>query len=402
MTPGAATFAEGFVPRWLDLVRDEVKGGVAERIGPDGHVDWHAPRTTLTQARIAFSLAALVRDGGARGLVEDAISAWRFLDTHLRHPDGGYRRAVRVDGRPLPDGAGDRRLAYDQSFALMAIVTLDAAAPGIVPAGRVNALLAFIERLTERRTGALWQDDRGAASGLMRGQNPQMHMLEAMLQAHEVTGDAAWLERAARLVDVARRHFVDPETGAIREWVGPDLRHADGPDGARRETGHQFEWAWLLHRYAGFTGDAAARAMADRMVAFALAHGLRPDGPLAGAPFDALEPDGAVREASHLLWPVTEAGKYWAAQYRNTGADDAARHAQTCEQIVFGRFFGVHGSRAPWCNQLDAAGTPLQADAPSRLIYHVAIFVIEGARAGLWPLVPRAGKEQIIRQEETT
>lgn len=405
MTHSAANFPTGFVPRWLALVQDPASGAVAEGIDAEGRVERGGPRGTLTQARTVFALAHLYLATGDPRLREGAERVWHFLDSNLRDDDGGYHLAVAADGSPLADPASHIRNAYDQSFVLLALVTLEKAAPGLVPADRVTSLWRFIEGLTDADTGALWQDDRmardGEVPGDLRGQNPQMHMLEAVLQAHEMTGDPVWMARAARYVTVAGEYLVDEDTGSLREWVGPAMEPLDSPEGRRREVGHQYEWAWLLHRYADFGGDPEARRLANRLRHFAESRGLRRDGgPMAGAPYDALDARGQVTEETHLLWPPTEAGKLYAALAAagESGAADAARRM---ERLVFGAFFGS-APEIHWHNQLDGAGAPVWPRALSRLVYHVALFVTEGARAGLWPLAGSLQDDRIMQQEETS
>ena len=120
------------------------------------------------------------------------------------------------------------------------------------------------------------------------------------------------------------------------------------------------------------------------MLAFADSYGTRRDGgPLDGAPYDAVDADGTVVEASHLLWPLTEAGKV-ACSLHAAGIDGGAERADKLVRLVFGRFFAA--DRPFWVNQMDGSGNVLWPDALSRLIYHVLLFVTEGARAGLWEL----------------
>lgn len=405
MTLDASAFTTTFLPRWLDRVTDDENGGLLEWLDDGGQPDIKGPRTTLAQARSAFVLSHLYIATGVPRLKDGAIHAWRFLDTHLRDADGGYQAAVAADGAPMDDAASATRRSYDHSFVLLALVTLEKAVPGIVPPDRVPSLWAYVETLTDPATGALWEDNAmardGAGPGTRRGQNPQMHMLEAVLQAYEMTGDPVWRDRATGYVTLARDHLVDPDTGAIREWVGADMGPLAGADGGRREPGHQFEWAWLLHRYAELGGEVQVTGMADAMIAFAEAHGVRRDGPMAGAPFDALDPAGAVREDTHLLWPITEAGKYYSARHLATGDADAAETANALCRLMFDRYFPA-GPAPRWHNQLDGQGKPIQPIALSRLVYHVALFLTEGARAGLWPLAGTETPDTIMHREEFT
>jgi mannose-6-phosphate isomerase len=393
----AGSFAAHFVPRWLELARDEAHGGVFDRLDMEGRPVAGDPKTTLVQARIVFTLAHLhlhLATGDTR-LLDAARDVYGFIDQHLRDEDGGYRFSVAGDGSPLADPQSRLRRSYDQSFVLLALVTLQKAAPEAVDQTRIDDCWRFIsERLTDPSDGSLWEDDAMAATGAMpgdlRAQNPHMHMFEALLQAFEMTGEPVWLDRARALPDLAKRHFIDPETGAVREFVGHDLTPFAGVQGERREPGHQYEWAWLLHRFADLSGEEDVRKIALPMAAFAERHGLRSSGPMAGVPFDALGADGRVREDTHLLWPLTEAGKLSAALHLATGDAAHAARAKDLAAIMFARYFApaAQSGRPVWFNRLDGEGRPVWAEALSRLLYHVAIFVTEGARAGLWTLAP--------------
>ncbi|WP_050526649.1 AGE family epimerase/isomerase [Pseudorhodobacter aquimaris] len=90
-----------------------------------------------------------------------------------------------------------------------------------------------------------------------------------------------------------------------------------------------------------------------------------------------------MTEPSHLLWPLTEAGKVYAAQFVQTGDPDAKAAANACAEVIFTRYISATEA-ADWVNQLDENGKTLWDAALSRLLYHLAVFVTEGARAGLW------------------
>lgn len=399
---GAGGFAALLVPGWWALARDAARGGVFERLDLGGKAAPEEPKTTLCQARVVFTLAHLHLATGEPRLLDKAQEVYGFFDAHLRDARGGYRLSAEADGRPREDALSRTRRAYDQSFALLALVTLRRADPAAVDKARIDSLWDFIETLTEPATGALFEDDAmaqtGARPGDVRAQNPQMHMLEALLQAYEMTGAAVWLDRAARYIELARSRLIDPETGAVREFVAHDLGALGGEAGARREPGHQYEWAWLLRRFVELGGDAEVLADADRMTAFAETFGVRCGGPMSGVPFDALDAAGRVTDDAHLLWPATEAGKLHAARFLATGDEEAAGRACALERLVFGRWFQA---RAPlWVNRLDGAGRLLQPEALSRLVYHVALFVTEGARAGLWPLEAEVREQEVAKVEE--
>ncbi|MDV7141308.1 AGE family epimerase/isomerase [Tropicimonas sp. TH_r6] len=383
----AARFAEQFLPAWLDIA---LPAGTGPAPVVEELPDLKGPTTTLAQARTAFMLAQLGRMGGNARLIEAAHRINAFVLLYLRDEDGGCRYAVNPDGSPLETPEAKLRRTYDQSFVLLALVTLRDGMSEAVSEDDIARCWSFIETtLSDPAAGALWEDDRmaakGAAPGDLRAQNPHMHMLEALLQCFEVTGDQIWAERARRMVAAGERYFIDPATGAVREFVGHDLLPIDTPEGRRREPGHQYEWAWLLHRHAVLTGDAAAEQRVGRMRGFATAHGWRTEGPMAGSLYDALDADGTVTEPTHLLWPLTEAGKFHAATARDMDDARSARRAREIAGVIFGRYFAADGSPS-WVNQFDGAGMVTWDAGLSRLLYHVALFVTEGASAGLWPL----------------
>lgn len=383
----AARFSEEFLPAWLEIALPAGTGPapVVEELPDKGGAS-----TTLAQARTAFMLAHLGQLSGDERLIAAARRITAFVTRFLRDPDGGCVYAVNPDGSRIDTQEARLRRTYDQSFVLLALVTVRHADPEAVAAEEIERCWSFVEgSLTDVTNGALWEDDRmargGARPGEVRAQNPHMHMLEAVLQCLELTGDAVWKARAEGLVRAGQRFFIDPATGAVREFVGHDLMPIDSPEGRRREPGHQYEWAWLLMRYADLTGDAGARRFVAPMVDFAAAHGWRTHGPMAGALFDALSADGQVTEETHLLWPLTEAGKYFSARARDFGDAEAARKARQIAGLIFGQYFAPDGTPS-WVNQFDGDGNITWNAGLSRLLYHVALFVSEGASAGLWPL----------------
>lgn len=368
----ANRFAMEFMPAWLEIALPHGTGPAPVLESLDAP---NAPASTLTQARIVFALAHLHLVTGAPGLLAAAQRIYRHMAAQLRDADGGFRLNVSAEGKI--------RRSYDQSFALLALATLHRADPDCVTAAEIDDCWQFIQtRLTEA-DGSLWEDDRAIATDGIRAQNPHMHMLEAVLQCYDMSGDSIWLDRAKTFVGLAAQYFIDAETGAIREFVGPDLLPMNSVVGQRREPGHQYEWAWLLRRYAGFSGDTHVLALADRMQAFAEQHGLRDGGPLHGALYDAVDAAGQVVEPTHLLWPLTEAGKVYAALHRETGTPKDAATAQRIERMIFELYFDTQGETR-WVNQLDTKGHVVWDVALSRLLYHVAVFVTEGISANLW------------------
>jgi mannose-6-phosphate isomerase len=385
----AMWFWAELLPRWLDRVRDNQSGGVFDTLDENGEPNKLAEKTVLAQARTLFTLSHLAWLSGDPALV-DAAQAQEKVLHRFRKPDGLYRRALGNTGQPTGQPADEIARSYDQTFVILGLAAWHRLSPSpAIEFEMESCWQALSTRLTDPATGLLLEDDGvsdpAAVDAPDRAQNPHMHLYEACLHTFEVSRERVWLTRAATVRRTAMQHFHDAETGSVGEWRAPDLQSLDGTRGPRREPGHQYEWAWLLWREAELGGDQALRALAHQLAQFAESHGLASDGPMAGAAFDAVWAQGGVMEDTFLLWPQTEAIKWYAVRFM-AGDDQAGVRARALLCLMFERWFAGNPF---WVNQLDAAGSPIWPETLTRLFYHLALALTEGARAGLWPGPPR-------------
>ncbi|MEA2929608.1 MAG: hypothetical protein QOG38_2036, partial [Hyphomicrobiales bacterium] len=183
------------------------------------------------------------------------------------------------------------------------------------------------------------------------------------------------LRRAIALVDLFKAHFIDPATGALIEFFGPDWSPAPGAEGRLREPGHQFEWVWLLFEYSRVTGDASIIPYAKGLFAFGAKFGIEREGDVGGAIFDAVDAGGALLAGTKLLWPQTEYIK--ACVTRSEWLNDAeAEGAIKTHLALIARHF-MRPDGANWHNQLARDGTPLVTATPARVLYHLFLAVTE-------------------------
>jgi mannose/cellobiose epimerase-like protein (N-acyl-D-glucosamine 2-epimerase family) len=103
--------------------------------------------------------------------------------------------------------------------------------------------------------------------------NPHMHLFEAALAWIAVDDDPAWRRMADGIAVLCLQKFVNPASGALREFFAADWSPAPGAEGRICEPGHHYEWAFLLDRWARLTDRNKPEAVA-RLIAFADAHGL--------------------------------------------------------------------------------------------------------------------------------
>jgi mannose/cellobiose epimerase-like protein (N-acyl-D-glucosamine 2-epimerase family) len=354
---------------WLARTHDPA-GGFFENLDALGSALANQRRSTLVQARLTyvFSHAYLLSHDPAYR--EAARHGLAFLMRAARAPDGGWFRTVSVDGATLDN----TRDTYDHAFVLFALAWYFRATGDVSAIQLADATWEFMQhRLAHPRHGGFLEEFVPGRTEvkLPRRQNPHMHLLEALLALHVATGEKNWLRRAGALIDLFKRRFTDPGTGALIEFFGEDWSPAPGAEGALREPGHQFEWVWLLHEYVRAAHDDSVAPYAERLFAFGTRHGLDQDGIV----LDGVDASGALVAGTKLLWPQTEYLKACVAraEWLNDDAARAAIHAHLA--LIATHFMRPDG--ANWHNQLARDGNAIAPVTPARVLYHLFMAVAE-------------------------
>ena len=83
-----------------------------------------------------------------------------------------------------------------------------------------------------------------------------MHLLEGALAWMAIDDDPGWRRMADDLAQLCLEKFIDPATGALREFFATDWSPAPGIDGQTVEPGHHYEWAFLLDALGSDRPDA--------------------------------------------------------------------------------------------------------------------------------------------------
>jgi mannose/cellobiose epimerase-like protein (N-acyl-D-glucosamine 2-epimerase family) len=210
----------------------------------------------VASSRFVVNFATGAEVFQSESLRSHAQAALQFLRSAHRDPEyGGYYWAI-GDG----DRFDNRKILYGHAFVLLA-------AANAVRAGLNGGeeLLADITRTLSQR----FSTDRALAApnytsrdwtsaSSTRGQNPNMHLCEALIAAFEATGDEAHLRQATGIATLLTRDLAQPTPhGVVWENFDQGWRHirmaaAGQPDGSAMESqfnvlpGHQAEWAKLL------------------------------------------------------------------------------------------------------------------------------------------------------------
>lgn len=340
-------------PLWIARGIDR-DGLFFEQLDFAGNPDFAACRRIRVQGRQLFAFAQALA-AGHEAAREPLTRGLATVEARCWGPDGkpGWIHILTPDGAPLDT----LRDTYDQAFMLF----------GLAAAGKVgfpHALVlaertvAFLDTsLADPRAGGYLE---GLPASLPRRSNPHMHLMEAMLALHDVTGQAQWLDRANRIAALFESRFFDRASGTLGEYFTRDLVLAKGDSGASVEPGHHFEWSWLLHRLAD-AGGRDYRSQASALYGFGLRHGIGADG----FAIDECVKTGQPLRLSRRTWPQTELIK---AHLANGAYSDAAR----VTNMLLDSYLGT---RVPglWVDQFNAKGEAVSEVVPASTLYHLVV-----------------------------
>lgn len=301
---------------------------------------------------------------GAEGILDHGMAA---LQGPLRdHEHGGWHAAVGPDGPTVTD-----KRAYEHAFVVLAGATALAAGH----ADGEPLLRVALHELEAR----FWDDDAGMVVDVFgrdwsepepyRGVNANMHTVEALLAAFDVTGDERWRDHAARVVErVVHRvavehdhrlpeHFT-PEWEPLPDYNVDEPGHPFRPYGVT--VGHLVEWARLTLHLRTALGEPA-RGRSDWMVPQATALFRR-------AVADGWSADGAegfVYTTDFAGRPVVRSRLHWVLAEAIAAA--WALHLQTGEQAYLDHYrqwwahareHYVDARDGSWRHELDPANRP--------------------------------------------
>lgn len=341
-----AWLTEVALPLWATL-GVHADGGFRDAIALDG-TPTRRPRRGRTQGRQVYVFAEagpLGWNGPGREIAERGLAA--FIATH-RRPDGLFRTLAAEDGAAIDETPW----IYDQAFALLGMASLRRVAPGRADLeAEAAATRDALEAL--RHHGGLFREagDRPFQA------NGHMHLLEAALAWGDL-GAAGWGGLADEIAEAALDRFIDPDGGFLREFFDAGWRPAAGEDGRLVEPGHQFEWAWLLERWARSRGRADAARAARRLYAVGLGgvDGAR------GVAVNALRDDLTLRDGAARLWPQTE----WLKAAVIFG--DEANLLRAANGLVGYLRTPTAGL---WFDQMEADGRFVHEPARATSLYHI-------------------------------
>jgi mannose/cellobiose epimerase-like protein (N-acyl-D-glucosamine 2-epimerase family) len=360
-------YTAGTLPLWLENGWDAARGGVVERLDADGRPMDIDHRRLLVHGRQLYQFSCW---GRQRGETAWLIRAGDILDYMLHrfrdNSHGGWFTRVDAAGRVI-DPAKD---LYAFAFVIFGLAHHFGATGESSSRRFAEETVALVRDKFARPDGLLHdslQRDFTDPAPVMR-QNPHMHLLEALLALHEVTGDGDTLAFATTIADRFAEVLVD-ERGHVIEFMTPTLA-PDAETGHRVEPGHHFEWAWLLDRLTRALGD-------DRFLG--LARWLHTNGASIGADqahagiYDVIDRrDDSILSSRKRIWPATEWLKAALARRRRGEADD--KEALAAIRLLAGSYLHADGR---WSEHLDRKLAVVDATMPASTPYHLGMAMAE-------------------------
>jgi mannose-1-phosphate guanylyltransferase/mannose-6-phosphate isomerase len=343
---------------WSEKAWDSEQGGFVEQLSMAGEPDLEATRRVRVQARQIFSFAKAIEMGWpgadkARELVELGVE---YLNTKLRHPDGGWVHTVARDGSPIDD----RRDLYDHAFIILAGATAYRVTGNETARLVADQAIGFIDSELKDADHGGWFE--GSPSTLPRRANPHMHLLEAMLAYHDATGCEKALARAAEIVRLFETRFFNPGTDVMAEYFTLDWRVETGEAETVFEPGHHYEWATLLLEYEELTGHDST-SWRRRLINRALNSGVNTT---TGFSVNVASTAGPQVGSHSRLWHQLE-------MFR-------AASSQKCASIQSGRdrfvaqvldSYLTAGPEGGWVDELDENAVASSASVPASMLYHL-------------------------------
>ena len=374
------------LPFWAESGFDREHGAFVEKFEPSGEASREDYTRVRVQARQIYVFSHAAVAGFSDVGLERARSAFAFLEEHAwDRAQGGWFQRLRRSGPPL-DRTKD---SYDHAFLLLAMAWLYRAGGDDRVLRRAEETSAYFDAHFGLTRGGVFDGYReqvtgqetapGAELPLPRRQNPHMHLFEAYVALYEASGEAHWLSQAQRMFDLFERYFFDAAGGQLIEFFDRDWREIPHENRCLREPGHHFEWTWLLHRYAGLSGDDRAAAAMRPLFDWAWRHGIDRESAAPYVAFEELDPEGRVlAEGRKRLWPQTEAVKACLAVYERFGDAAALDGAHQLLEAMFRTFAGLDSPR--WREQVDREGKLLRDGMPASSLYHLFLAVAEAVR----------------------
>ncbi|MEF1256584.1 MULTISPECIES: AGE family epimerase/isomerase [unclassified Vibrio] len=342
------------LPRWQKAQSNQ-SGIFAEGLLSDGQEfndDLHRFRVQPRQVYV-FAHATKLNLIDGRNQVLAAIEQGF---TYFGSPSSGYRFALCKNN----DSSSEAINLYEQAFALLGFAWYYRLAANDITLAAMETIYQHISTyLRDTEQGGFFLTEGNTVN---KGQNPHMHLFEALMVSYEHTDNPIWLERATQIYHLFQAHFM--QSDHLAEFFQADFS-LDFETGSHIDPGHHYEWIWLLNHYHKLTGACVDNEI-DVLYRFAQQYGHNDNGLVR----DEIYANGKPLRPTSRLWCQTEYLKACIALWERAPSD-SRRIAIT--QAVENIFVHYLDPALPglWVDQVNSTGEPLNSHSPASSFYHL-------------------------------
>ena len=285
-------------------------GGFFQHFKDDGTIYDADTRHLVSSTRFVFNYVNAYQQTGRSHYREWAEHGFVYLQTHHLQKTGQYIWQRKKD--EIEDG---RAMAYGHAFVMLAAAY--AARLDIDGARQtISDVWDFMETYFWQADHSAYADERDASLAILdpyRGQNANMHSVEALIAAYETTKEARYLDRASMVAKQFCMTLASHSDGQIWEHYDTDWNqdwayNIDKPDDLFKpwgfQPGHQVEWAKLLLQLDALQPQEWYLPTAQTLFDTAMAKGWDTQN---GGLVYGYAPDGSFADAHKYFWVQAEA-----------------------------------------------------------------------------------------------
>jgi mannose/cellobiose epimerase-like protein (N-acyl-D-glucosamine 2-epimerase family) len=396
---------ETLLPFWIERSVDPEAGGFLTYFDRDGRSTGETTKTFLMQIRMLYTMASAHRAGygGGRCAELAAMGAEFILHHYWDDTHAGWIWIADRYGNPTQRN----KIGYGQCFAMYAFSEYFLATGDVRGREAAERTYAVVcKHMADTRHGgyfeimrADWQPERpGRYGGDRKSMDVHMHMMEALTNMYEMTGQATHRRRLLEVIDLIIAKMLHPDAGIGYIQLSLDFqplpailfdvewgRDAQPEDGVARPLeytsyGHNVEFAWLLLHAADIlkqpreTYAGVVRRIFDHTVEYGIDREL--GGVYVEGPFDA--PTAVIEKQ---FWQQAEVLVGMLDAYGMFGEQKYWDAFENVYDFVFDRFVSMTAG-GEWYERLDRQGNPIDHALGHawKICYHTVRSVIQAIK----------------------
>lgn len=365
-----------FLHHWHTHSLDHRFGGFIADFDRTWAVCGPGNKSLVSQSRLVYTFAAGLRHTGQSDFARASGHGVAFLTDHMAdRQQGGFLWRVHQDGSPLEP----LKHTYGHAFTIFGLSEYARATGQTDAADTARRTLAILhEKAAGPSGGFLTLMDRDwQPTDRKRSQNPHMHLLEACLSLYDVTADPLAIDTALQIATLAAEKFINPRFGCLEEYFAQDWSLFPDESAGPLQTGHQFEWCWLLHRLADRTHQQHWRQIGDQLMDWALRYGTDSH---CGGFHNTCTRSGVLVDTEKNHWVQSEALRTLLYQIVSRRRDDLRDLFTTAATFALNHL--ADAQYGGWYTQVSAAGAPTHPGKGSewKLDYHMTSLCDEALR----------------------